>query len=123
MDELEKLSNNLASTSMNDKAPKIAGLSYLSMPKIELPTFFGNYTKWENYKDLCTSLVHSNPGVSSVEKRRHLKSSFIGEAAQLLHRIPITQGNYQRCWDLLSERFENKRVLINSHLAELFQFS
>ncbi|XP_033228563.1 uncharacterized protein LOC117180265 [Belonocnema kinseyi] len=120
MDELEKLLNDLASTSMNDSAPQITGLSYRSMPKIELPKFSGSYTEWENFKDLFTSLVHSNPGVSSVEKLYHLKSSLIGEAAQLLHRIPITQGNYQRCRDLLSERFENKRVLINSHLAELF---
>ncbi|XP_033213965.1 uncharacterized protein LOC117171029 [Belonocnema kinseyi] len=120
MDELEKLSNDLASTSMNDSAPQIAGLSYRSMPKIELPKFSGSYTEWENFKDLFISLVHSNPGVLSVEKLHHLKSNLIGEAAQLLHRIPITRGNYQCCWDLLSERFENKRVLINSHLAELF---
>ncbi|XP_033228920.1 uncharacterized protein LOC117180532 [Belonocnema kinseyi] len=90
MDELEKLSNDLASTSMNNSASKIAGLSYRSMPKIELPKFSGSYTEWENFKDFFTSLVHSNPEVSSVKKLHHLKSSLIGEATQLLHRIPIT---------------------------------
>nr|XP_022910072.1 uncharacterized protein LOC111421154 [Onthophagus taurus] len=41
------------------------------------------------------------------------------EPAQLLKNIAICEDNFARAWDILIDRYENKRILIDSHLSVL----
>ena len=44
------------------------------LPKLDLPTFSGNYEDWESFRDLFTALVHNAPNVDDATKLQYLKS-------------------------------------------------
>ncbi|KAJ0175975.1 hypothetical protein K1T71_008149 [Dendrolimus kikuchii] len=78
------------------------------LPKIQIPTFHGNYEVWPAFKELFTSLLH------------YLKTSLAGEAESLLKHIQVTSSNYLIAWDILNTRYGNKRLLLNSTMNRLF---
>ncbi|KAK9498852.1 hypothetical protein O3M35_003408 [Rhynocoris fuscipes] len=43
-----------------------------------------------------------------------------GEASQILSSLEITCSNYTIAWDLLKERYDNKKLIINSHIKSIF---
>ncbi|XP_046478601.1 uncharacterized protein [Neodiprion pinetum] len=90
------------------------------LPRIELPTFSGNYSDWKSFHDLFTSIVRENSQLSEVEKLHYLKTSLTDEPSQLIKNIALTAENFPRAWETLVSRYENKRLLTDSHLATLF---
>lgn len=93
---------------------------HVKLPRIELPTFTGSYDDWPMFRDLFTSLVHDNTSLSYVQKLHYLKLSLVGEPKELLRHINITDVNYQLAWDILAQRYGNKRLIVNSLLQKLF---
>ncbi|XP_043464500.1 uncharacterized protein LOC122499958 [Leptopilina heterotoma] len=89
------------------------------LPKISLNTFSGEYTEWQAYSDLFSSLVGKNPDLTNVEKMHYLRSTLQGDASQLIASLPNSGPSFPTAWDTLVDRFENKRMLINSHLNKL----
>ncbi|XP_046145431.1 uncharacterized protein LOC114881623 [Osmia bicornis bicornis] len=90
-----------------------------SLPKIDLPKFFGDYSCWANFRDLFQSLVIENHSLSNVEKLHYLKTCLTDEPELLIQNIPVTDHNFKTAWAVLTERYQNLRVLINSHLTNL----
>nr|XP_046476830.1 uncharacterized protein LOC124216393 [Neodiprion pinetum] len=90
------------------------------LPRIELPTFSGNYSDWKSFHDLFTSIVRENSQLSEVEKLHYLKTSLTDEPSQLIENIALTAENFPRAWETLVSRYENMRLLTDSHLATLF---
>ncbi|XP_043267664.1 uncharacterized protein [Venturia canescens] len=93
--------------------------SYL--PKIELPSFSGEYTQWIPFRDLFTSLVINNRALSDVERMHYLRASTTGEAAKLIASMAIEADSFSTAWETLTERYQNDRVLVTSHLDTLFK--
>ncbi|XP_062123208.1 uncharacterized protein LOC133836632 [Drosophila sulfurigaster albostrigata] len=60
------------------------------------------------------------PPLSEVEKLFHLNSKTSGEAHAIVSKSPLTNEGFQSAWSSLTERFENKRLLVNSQLRILF---
>ncbi|KYN12141.1 hypothetical protein ALC57_15704 [Trachymyrmex cornetzi] len=92
---------------------------HAKLPRIEIPKFNGNPEEWLSFKDLFTSLVIANRSLSAVEKIQYLKTSLVGNAAQLLRNMTITGDNFQRAWETLIAFYENTRMLVNSTLNSL----
>ncbi|XP_062708516.1 uncharacterized protein LOC134288257 [Aedes albopictus] len=90
------------------------------LPTLELPTFGGYYMDWPGFRDAFQALIDRNMQLSNVQKLLYLKSTLKGEAASVLDAMDITDVNYQVAWDLLVERFENRRVIKQKHLKALF---
>ncbi|XP_071057593.1 uncharacterized protein [Onthophagus taurus] len=90
------------------------------LPQIKLPNFDGKYANWAQFRDLFVAMVTDNRELSDVERLQYLKMTLIGEPAQLLKNIAITNENFKRAWQTLVERYENRRLLIESQLAILF---
>lgn len=91
------------------------------LPKITLPQFAGDYQNWKPFCDLFTSLIIDNPDLSDVAKMHYLKNSLTKDAAQLVSNFQISGENFVVAWEKLKSRFENKRVLINKHLDDIFK--
>ncbi|XP_022903946.2 uncharacterized protein [Onthophagus taurus] len=89
------------------------------LPQIKLPVFDGSYSNWPQFRDLFFSMVHSNDDISNVEKFHYLKMCLINEPAQLLKNLLVTNDNFQRAWTLLIERYENRRVMVDTQLTLL----
>lgn len=52
-------------------------------------------------------------------KLYYLEQTLIGEAAGSIDEKTIQDGNYQRAWELLEERFEDKRRMVDLHIGGL----
>ena len=90
--------------------------SKLKLPKLELPTFTGSYTDWMSFIDLFRASVNSNSQLTNSEKLNYLRACLKGDAAKLISSITITDANYTIARQLLQERYENKRSIVQAHL-------
>ncbi|XP_051864250.1 uncharacterized protein LOC127566267 [Drosophila albomicans] len=90
------------------------------LPPCDTEVFGGDYTRWPTFRDLFTAIYIQNPRLSEVEKLFHLNSKTSSEAHAIVSKSPLTNERFQSAWSSLAERFENKRVLVNSQLRILF---
>ncbi|XP_051169409.1 uncharacterized protein LOC127288606 [Leptopilina boulardi] len=90
------------------------------LPEISLPKFSGDYSAWTSFRDLFQSLVGQNSEISGVEKMHYLRTSLTDEAAQLIANLPLSSDSFYSAWELLTSRYENKRLLIASQMDKLF---
>lgn len=97
--------------------------SKVKLPTVALPTFNGEYNKWLLYKDAFQSLIHSNTSLVEIQKFQYLRGSLQGEPLQVIQSLETSSENYKIAWDLLVNRYENKRLIINTHLKGLFEMA
>lgn len=93
--------------------------SISKLPTINLPTFAGNYRDWIYFRDMFSSLVDNDQGLSEIQKHHYLRSSLKGEAEQLLRHLDVTAANYTIAWKTLINRYSNPRIIVNTILSRL----
>ncbi|KYN02007.1 hypothetical protein ALC62_07184 [Cyphomyrmex costatus] len=93
----------------------------VKLPTLQLPKFNGSYDQWLMYKDTFTSVIDSNVRLTRIQKFQYLCSSLTGEALQVIHTLETTDENYEIAWRLIKERYENKKLIISTHIKELFE--
>lgn len=111
---------HLNTTSIANINTPVEPQSPVRLPPIHLPEFHGAYNQWLTFYDIFNSLIHSNTQLNDVQKFFYLKSCLKGEAAQLLHSIEISNQNYGIAWGMLKDRFENKRLIVHTHIKHIF---
>ncbi|XP_044741951.1 uncharacterized protein LOC123302922 [Chrysoperla carnea] len=116
---MEKLKDRRRTASLNDSFSRSDNQA-LSLPKINLPTFSGEYTGWLNFKDLFTNLIHNNSELPNIRKFYYLKGAVKSDAAKLIASIECSDANYSKAWDTMVKRFDNKVLIANSHLKGIF---
>ncbi|XP_011858863.1 PREDICTED: uncharacterized protein LOC105556386 [Vollenhovia emeryi] len=92
----------------------------LRLPKIELPSFSGEYEDWYSFHDTFEKLINANPDLPAIQKFHYLKSAVHGPAAELLKSFEITTEHYDEAWELLVERYDRRHV-VYSHIKSLFE--
>lgn len=92
----------------------------VKLPTIQLPKFSGLYTNWLEFRDTFSSLVHCNDSIDEINKFHYLRASLEGSAAVVINAIEFSSSNYAVAWQLLCDRFDNKRLLIQNHVSALF---
>ena len=55
-----------------------------------------------------------------MTKLRHPRAHLKGYASDLVSSYALTDENFQLVWDKLKNQYENKKRLINSHVAAIF---
>lgn len=93
----------------------------VKLPTITLPTFTGQYSQWMHFKDSFISTIHRNPTLTEIQKLQYLRGSLKGEALEFIEELETTEENYTIAWDLLNSHYENRRLIINKNLKELFE--
>lgn len=88
-------------------------------PQMDIPTFGGNYHQWVSFKDLFVESIHNNRSLSNGQKMQFLKSKLKGEAEKLIQHLHISSDNYEISWDILNHRYNNNKLIFNSHLSIL----
>jgi uncharacterized CHY-type Zn-finger protein len=97
--------------------------SQVKLPDIQLPLFSGLFTEWVTSKDTFLNLIHNNNSLSGVQKFHYLQSSLTGEARQNIEHLTISNENYATAWQILSNRYENNRLIIHHHIRAIFNLS
>ncbi|XP_061719409.1 uncharacterized protein LOC133526708 [Cydia pomonella] len=93
---------------------------FVRLPKIDLPHFDGNYQHWLGFRDTYISLIHNNPAINDISKFHYLRASLKSSAALVIQSLDFSSDNYHKAWQLVSERYDNPRLLINNHIQALF---
>ncbi|XP_071578622.1 uncharacterized protein [Temnothorax nylanderi] len=87
-----------------------------------------NYSAWEERGNLplfdtklikvymMRSLVHEVPDLAPVQKLKYLKASLTGETAAVVANMELTDKGYEMAWTELSSRYDNRRVLLCTHM-------
>ncbi|XP_036144956.1 uncharacterized protein LOC118646364 [Monomorium pharaonis] len=93
------------------------------LPDLSLPKFSGDYAAWPAFRDLFVSIILFNQQLTDVEKLHYLRTSLEGAAARAVSGLPMTDDSLGPSWDILKDKFENKRLLIQACLDKLFASS
>ena len=91
------------------------------LPSLNLPTFEGSYATWLGFHDLFMSLVDNDPQLTDIEKLLHLKGCLRNEAAEIVTALDLSSENYTVAWELLKNRYDNRRLIRESHFKELLK--
>ncbi|XP_076660838.1 uncharacterized protein LOC143364295, partial [Halictus rubicundus] len=113
----DKQSNN-ENTNESQTYPKAAQMN-VKLPKIDLPKFNGRMEKWITFKDAFLTMIHSQSGLSNIQKLNYLKLSLTDKAETAISAFTICDENYEIAWNHLVEIYDNKRALVLRHAALL----
>lgn len=116
LDALRTLKNRESVPMTATPTPSLPSRS--TLPRIQLPQFSGRYEDWPSFRDLFCSIISRDTSTSKVEKLHYLKSCLKGEAELLVRNLPTTDENFERAWKVLTDYYENKRLLTRSYLAQ-----
>ncbi|XP_055522593.1 uncharacterized protein LOC129716781 [Wyeomyia smithii] len=105
---------------LNKTVTAPAPMSRVKLPDIKLPTFSGNLMQWITFRDSFRSLIHNNKSLSAIDKFTYLRASVNGEALQEIQTIELTEVNYDVAWSALEKRYENKKLILKTHLDAIF---
>ncbi|XP_041767820.1 uncharacterized protein LOC121591419 [Anopheles merus] len=93
------------------------------LPEIVLPHFDGNIRDWPAFRDAFQSLIHSSEQLTECDKLHYLAASLTKDARAVIDALEITSKNYDVAWKLLSERYENKYLIVKTTVEALFSIS
>lgn len=57
---------------------------------------------------------------SPAIKLYHLRNALVGKAAGVIDQDIINNGDYEAAWAILTDRFEDKRLIIDKHIKAIF---
>lgn len=102
--------NNTMNTNENRPAFKMAPM--------RISPFSGESADWIEFKATCdTILIAKFP---EVQRLQYLKDALFGEARALVSHILPGEGAFDRAMQLLKDRYDNQRAIINAHLKRLY---
>ena len=99
MHRLTYKKNNERNNSATAKSDNLK--SNLKLPKLELPKFYGDVMKFQNFWDQFEAAVHNNETLPDVQKYTYLRSVLGGVAYQTIDGFEVTGANYNHAVDTL----------------------
>jgi len=113
--------SNSASHSSTDLVDDETQSSAVTLQRIPIPTFSGEFAEWSRFRHLFHSLVYSNKALTKIAKFHYLISSVAEAAAATLDRLNVSPENYDATWETLFEEYDNERELIRAHLRTIIR--
>lgn len=86
--------------------------------KAPIPTFDGRYECWPKFKAMFLDVMDQSNDTDAI-KLYHLDKALVGAAAGILDTKTVNENNYEHAWQILIERYENPRVIIDTHIRGL----
>lgn len=105
-----------------DKKPA-TGRVRAKLPEIVLPHFDGNIRDWPVFRDAFRSLIDSAEELTDSDKLHYLAASLTKDARAVIEAMEITAANYPVAWNLLSDRYENKYLIVKSLVEAIFNLA
>lgn len=91
------------------------------MPTQErLPTFSGNFAKWEPFRDAFIAEIHNNARLTNAQRLRKVLGSLEGAAKRAVGEWSVAEdGNYLLAWESLRQQYDNNHQTIRAHMQEV----
>ncbi|XP_050543053.1 uncharacterized protein LOC126906529 [Daktulosphaira vitifoliae] len=91
----------------------------INLPPVTLPNFSGDYYEWSTFYDLFNNLIHTNTSLMPIQKFFYLRGSLSGDALNSIKCLSMSAENYTAAWETLTERFNNTKVIVQSHVKAI----
>ncbi|KAJ8985452.1 hypothetical protein NQ317_017084 [Molorchus minor] len=114
--------SNIQSVQTTSPSSQSQLLQQIKLPTISLPNFDGQYNEWVEFRDCFNALINDNVALTKIQKFYYLRSSLRKEALQIIESLQVSAENYDIAWKLLNERFEQKSLIIHSHVKAIFDY-
>jgi hypothetical protein len=119
---LRQLNQSNEVTTIAETDATSAAKSSVKLPTITLLShLMGNIVNGCNSKMHFLSLIDRNPALSEIQKLQYLRGILKNETLQFIEGLETTTENYSTAWKLLSNHYENRRLIISTYLKELFE--
>ncbi|XP_035900800.1 uncharacterized protein LOC118507043 [Anopheles stephensi] len=92
----------------------------LSPLQVPLSTFDGSYEKWYSFKAIFTTVMYRYQHEEPALKLFHLRNCLVGKTAGIIDDEVIYNNDYNAAWMILSQRYEDKRIVVDKHVENLF---
>jgi hypothetical protein len=114
-------SRSSSSECRNNSPRSHGGNVHIKLPIISLPTFDGDSCSWLQYRDTSEALIVNNTTLSNVQKFHYFTASLNNKAKDLITNLKITNENFLVTWQLVTQRYNNKRLISMMHAKHLCQ--
>ncbi|XP_025406355.1 uncharacterized protein LOC112680475, partial [Sipha flava] len=111
--------NSTSSSPSYSELTKYKTDTTMRLPPVDIPKFDGDWQKWTSFIDSFNAMFHHNESLAPVQKFHYLKSCLQGQPSDVIRSIPTTGQNYLQAYQALTNRYENKGVIIQSHIRSL----
>ncbi|XP_058449319.1 uncharacterized protein LOC131429285 [Malaya genurostris] len=118
---LTAFERKIASKDSEDTNCNIASKDSVRLPTVDLPIFSGHGENWLEWFDKFNALIHRRNSLAVIQKFEYLKLSLRGAALGLIDSLPITEDNYKIAYEMIEQRYNNPKLLIQKHTRELFE--
>lgn len=112
-----------ADTSLNSSFTHSQGPStfHHRLPKIDLPKFNGDESRWISFRDNFVSMIHINEDIPVVNKLQYLLQSLEDPARKQFETVEIQADKYAPTWEELLKKYDNKRSLRKTLFRRLYE--
>ncbi|KAL0808844.1 hypothetical protein ABMA28_012515 [Loxostege sticticalis] len=90
--------------------------SSFHLPRIQIKSFNGQVGDYQSFISLFISVIGKDKKLNDCEKLYYLKTYLEGEALDLIKHLPLTATSYVNALNLLKQRYDNKKQVINHHI-------
>ena len=94
----------------------------INLPKLDLPSFSGNYLDWISFYDRFKGAVIDNDQLTNSLRLQYLKSAVKGEASKMLTSITVTDDNFDVAMEILQNRYDNRRLILRAHIHGIVSY-
>ena len=108
-------------SSANITQPQNVQQKRVKLPKLSLPSFQGEVTKWLPFWESFQSAIHKNSDLDDIDKFQYLCSLLHGSALSVISGLTLSSSNYHQAIELLQNRFSNRQVIITMHMDNLLK--
>ena len=86
------------------------------LPKLHLPKFSGDITKFRTFWNSYESAIHRNPEMSPIDKFNYLRALLDGPAANAIQGLNLNYANYTAAIELIKECYGKTQQIISAHM-------
>lgn len=98
-------------------------VSHAKLPSLELPTFDGKYSNYQNFITSFRQIIDRETSLSNVEKFNHLRKCLKGAALETVNAFQVSNENYPKALERLRVRYDNNTLISMENITSLFQIN
>ena len=91
------------------------------LPKINLPKFDGDITRFIHFWQSFECAVHRNDSIPIINKLNYLFSLLEGPAYRAVEGLEFQERNYENVIDVLKSRFGKRQHIVTAHMQALLK--
>ena len=121
-----KDAENVQGATINDHGPNTSGITVgnvaIRLPKITLPRFNGDITRFMSFWQSFENAIDKNEGETAVDKINYLVNLLEGPAYRAVAGLELTEQDYFNAVEALKARFGNKQQINSTHVQALLGY-